>query len=286
MEPNIENKDPQEHEMWQKWEREHTRSKILGGIIIVAIGTLFLVHELGVAIPDWVYTWKTLLITLGLLIGIKSGFKNGIWFVLMAIGGIYLAADFYPQLILKQLLWPIMVILLGLFILIKPRKKYKSHNWEKWCRMQQKRHYRYARRHGRRHPHHTPHFSHFDSDFYKADAEATKEDSIELVSFMSGARKNITTKNFKGGDITVVFAGAKINMSQADFNEKAVLEMTAVFGGAQLIIPAHWEIKSEMVCVFGNVEDKREIKPVTGEPTKVLVLRGTIFMGGMEIKSF
>jgi hypothetical protein len=104
---------------------------------------------------------------------------------------------------------------------------------------------------------------------------------------MAGVKKNIISKNFKQGDVTVVFAGTELNFTQADFEEKAYLEVTAVFGGVQLILPAHWEIKSELVCVMGNVEDKRAIQPSTiNESKKILILRGTVFMGGVEIKSY
>ena len=63
--------------------------------------------------------------------------------------------------------------------------------------------------------------------------------------------------------------------------------MTNVFGGTKLILPAHWEINSELVSVMGNVEDKRPIPPTTNvDMRKVLNLRGTTFMGGIEIKSY
>jgi hypothetical protein len=65
------------------------------------------------------------------------------------------------------------------------------------------------------------------------------------------------------------------------------MELTNVFGGTKLIIPAHWEINSELVSVFGSIEDKRPIQPnTTIGDKKVLILRGTTFMGGIDIKSY
>ena len=55
----------------------------------------------------------------------------------------------------------------------------------------------------------------------------------------------------------------------------------------RLIIPANWEVHSELVSVFGNIEDKRSIQPkLNAEVEKVLVLKGNTFMGGIEIKSY
>jgi len=71
----------------------------------------------------------------------------------------------------------------------------------------------------------------------------------------------VLSKKFKGADITNVFGGAEINLSQADMESTATMELTNVFGGTKLIIPAHWEINSELVSVFGSIEDKRSIQP-------------------------
>lgn len=60
-----------------------------------------------------------------------------------------------------------------------------------------------------------------------------------------------------------------------------------MFGGTKLIVPANWEIKSEIVTVIGNMEDKRPASPKLGEGSgKVLVLTGTTVFGGIEISSY
>lgn len=117
--------------------------------------------------------------------------------------------------------------------------------------------------------------------------DSVSEDYVESTSFMGGVKKNVLSKKFKGADITNVFGGAEINLSQADMESTATMELTNVFGGTKLIIPPHWEINSELVSVFGSIEDKRPIQPNTamGE-AKILVLRGTTFFGGIDIKSY
>jgi predicted membrane protein len=74
---------------------------------------------------------------------------------------------------------------------------------------------------------------------------------------------------------------------QADIEERAKLNITLVFGGVKLIVPANWEIRSELVTIFGSVEDTRAIQPVVGqEQTKLLVLTGDTVFGGIEISSY
>jgi len=259
---------PQE-EMWKQWEREHRRGKILGGLLVLCIGSLFLARELGVVFPEWLFTWKVLLIALGVIHLIKRGFRGIGWLIPVAVGTIFLVSDLHPELVIRPLIWPILIILLGLVIIFKPRRKFRRAHWQKW----QKHHNRY-------HQHYK---------CYEGETEDTNKDSIEVVSIMSGIKKNILTKTFKTGEITVVFGGAKIDFTQADINEVATLEITQVFGGTQMIIPANWEInQAETVCVFGSVEDKRPVQVATTEEgkKKLLVLRGTILFGGLEIKSF
>lgn len=256
-----------QEEMWQHWEKEHKRGKVIGGSIVVLAGALFLAKELGANFPEWLFTWKTLLITIGLAIGVKHNFRNAKGMILIVIGGLFLLPDLFPELAIKPLLWPIMIILLGLFIIFKPHKRKKHKNWERWERK------RMARQ--------------TCQDYENIKTETNTEDVVDFTSFMGGIKKNIISKNFKRGDITVVFAGTELNFSQADFNETSELDLTTVFGGVLLIVPSNWEIKSEVVCAFGSVDDKRIVQPATSnENKKTLTLRGNVFFGGIEIKNY
>ncbi|MEO6883761.1 MAG: hypothetical protein ABI199_07030 [Bacteroidia bacterium] len=263
---NTENKN--EHtEMWQHWEKSHRRGKVFGGILFVLAGSLFFAREMGAEIPAWVFTWKALLIGLGLLSGVKSGFRNTMWLILILIGSAFIISDSYPQLMINHLIWPSALILVGLFIIFKPRRKWNKHYWK-----------------GRYRNH-----NHFDKhqDYCNYQDDDSSEDALNVTSVMSGTKKTTVSKNFKGGEITVVLSGAQIDLSQADFTGTISLEVTAVLGGVQLIIPAHWEIESRLTSVMGGVHDKRPIKTATGmEVRKTLILKGSVFMGGIEISCY
>jgi len=271
----TENKETETHdEMWRSWEKEHRRGKILGGIVLVIIGSLFLAKELGAIFPEWLFTWKVLLIAIGLFTGIKHKFRNGGWLIPIFVGSAFLMSDLYPELALRPFLWPVLIIMIGLFIIFKPHRKNKLRNWEKWQKHGYGRHDYFKQR--------------FQQDTENYETSSTNDDSIDFVSFMGGVKKNVITKKFKRGDVTVVLAGTELNLSQTDIEETASLEITAVLGGLTLIVPANWEIiKSELVCVLGGIEDKRPIQPnVTNDSKKVLILRGTAILGGIEIKSY
>jgi predicted membrane protein len=113
----------------------------------------------------------------------------------------------------------------------------------------------------------------------------TSENYIDATTVFGGLHKTIVSKDFRGGDITIFMGGAEINLSQADINGIAVLDITQVMGGTKLIVPPHWEIRSQMTSVFGNIEDKRQESKITN-PEKVLVVDGTSVFGGIEIRNY
>ncbi|MBS1636517.1 MAG: hypothetical protein JST26_11430 [Bacteroidetes bacterium] len=266
----------QQEELWRNWEKSHRRGKIFGGILIVTAGSLFLAKELGAQIPEWVFTWKMLLIAIGLLTAVKHKFLHPAWIALVMVGGAFLIGDLYPALALKHIIWPVVLIIFGLFIIFKPRRRHKPwHQWKDWHDKHQ-------------HWHKKHHHSHYGYGYNCGTETATNDEYIDSTTFMGGVKKNVTSRNFKGGDITNVFGGAEVNLSQADFEGSATLDITNVFGGTKLVIPSHWKIQSDLVSIFGSIEDKRPIQPDTAvdASSKILILRGVCFFGGVDIKSY
>lgn len=276
--------DHMEHEeMCKQIEKGHRRGKVVGGILVVIAGSLFLAKELGADIPHWIFTWKIFLIALGIITGIKHNFRNAWWFLLVAIGGIFLAVDFYPELNIKQLLWPIFIILFGIIMIFKPRRKHKYRRWGKFYEKKYGKDYvekynsYYENKYGSKVEH---------SECFAKESSST-DDYVEFTTFMGSVKKNILSKNFKGGEVSNVFGGTELNLSQADIDNTATLELDNVFGGTRLVIPANWEVHSESVSVImGTIEDKRPVQTSNLDNPKILILKGTTVMGGIEIKCY
>ncbi len=267
---NITNEnDRSDEEMWKQWDSDSRRGKVLGGIFIVAVGALFLARELGMWLPEWVFTWQMLLIAIGTFIGLKHSFRTFGWIVLVLVGIAFLIKDYMPWIQFGKFFWPIAIILVGIFMIFKPRravckgrtdwrKHYHTKEWEK----------KYESR---------P-----TSSFNSA-----ADDFLEFTAVFGGIKKNVITKTFRGGEVNAIFGGAEINLMQADFTGTIELDINCVFGGTRLIIPGNWTVKSEVAAVMGSVEDKRHMmKEVIADPDKVLILRGNAVFGGLEIQSF
>ncbi|MEO6902853.1 MAG: LiaF domain-containing protein, partial [Bacteroidia bacterium] len=207
-------------------------------------------------------SWKMLLIVIGISVGVKHQFRKISWLVLVLIGSAFLVSDIYPELYIKPMLWPILIILVGLFVIFKPQRD-KSKYIKRW------QHRKYA-----------------DAGLYTSTESPNSDETIDWFVFMGGLKKNVLSKNLKSAEINVIFGGAEVNFTQADFVDNATLEINQLFGGTKLIIPANWEIKSELVSVFGGIDDKRPIQPSTNNANKILILKGVVVFGGIDIRSY
>lgn len=258
-----------------RWERrmEHRmehhydgRSHIWTGLFLLAIGGVALARSMGAPVPNWLFSWQMLVIAIGLFIGFKKGFRDGGWFIPVIVGGFFLVNEFILQGEMRRHIWPLILIIIGVFFIFRPRNSCLSQRRKQAGGIQ--------------------------TDAATAvnepnvEASYSQDDIIDTVNIFSGSKKVILSKNFKGGDIVNIFGGSEIDFTQADMTTPAVLEVTAIFGGATLIIPSNWAIKSEAVTIFGGIGDKRKFTTLTESPAKTLVLKGTMIFGGMEIKSY
>ena len=59
------------------------------GIIIISVGGFILLDRMDIVfLPYWLFSWRTFLIALGLIIGINKRFRGVDWLVLIIIGSI------------------------------------------------------------------------------------------------------------------------------------------------------------------------------------------------------
>jgi predicted membrane protein len=239
--------------------------RIAGGLILVGAGVALFAKKSGVWFPEWIFSFEMFLVVLGAFIWARHSFRRKGGLILMFIGGFFLLDDVLPNFYIGHYFWPMVVIGIGLWVIFAPSGK----------RDQFKKSFKKGKQFGN--------FIHPDQPL---EASLDSDGIIDSTTVFGAIKKNIYSKNFKGGKADTFFGGTEINLSQADFNGTAILEITQVFGGTKLIIPPHWQVKSELVAVLGGVEDKRPIHPQQQESTKVIILRGTTIFGGIDIKSY
>src|SRR5215204_1489092 len=236
------------------------RENFIGGIILLVVGGILLARQVGVELPPWLFTWPMILIIVGIFVGIKTKFRDLGW-VFFVGGGVFFLLDKIQGIPLREYTLPIIVLGAGLLVLFGAfftRSKIEQNEDA---------------------------VTTSDDTPVQNIRHGTTEDVMEVVSIFGSTKRVVLSKAFKGGEIISIFGSSEINLTNADFSGKLVLEIVQVFGGTKLIVPPHWEIHSKTAAVFGGIEDKRTI-PVSSNPEKILVLEGTTFFGGVTIASY
>lgn len=250
----------------------HRRSKgIWGGLVLIVVGMFLFLQNLHLDLPSWIFSWQMLLIILGLIVAIKHKFRGGPWFIMMLIGGIFLSEEIiHWDFDFPRYGWPLVLVVIGVYMLTKR----PSHNRPQRYLGEDRKQWREERRR-------------WNAGSYQETVEGhNSEDFLNALAVFGGDNRIVLSKNFQGGDITSIFGGSEVNLTQADFTGTVVIDATAIFGGIELILPSNWEVKMEVNTIFGGVEDKRAIELLAPNPDKRLLIKGICVFGGIDIKSY
>jgi hypothetical protein len=251
------------------------------GLVILIIGTVWLLKTMGVLIPGWVFTWPMILIAIGVVVLVKHNFQSGGGAVLILVGSYFLLKrEFLIPVELEQYLLPVGLILLGIVIMFRRRRRYI---WEDFGDWEGKKKAVTEDFSGSQEKSWTQRFTGGGpiSGIFNDSSEF-----IKLEAVFTSVQKRVLSKNFKGGKAFALFGGMEIDLSQADLGEKPVLDVEISFSGLKLILPPHWDVQLDVTNMFAGVEDKRIYPQTTADPGKVLLIKGTVIFGGLEIKSY
>lgn len=225
-----------------------SKKSIMFGIIVILFGVALLLRNFGLLNDEQknlIFSWKTILIAIGIMNVVGKEFFSGL--MLISIGIFFHITHYYELPInIKNLFWPAVIIAVGIVILTK--------------------HFRIS--HG--------------CHFRKADEVS---EYIEDTTIFGGSNKYIKNDNFRGAKITAIFGGSKINLQQVVLApEGAIIEITIIFGGCELIVPPDWNVHLGASNIFGGTTDKRILSNI--DPSKNLYVKGSCTFGGCEIKSY
>jgi predicted membrane protein len=228
--------------------RKHNKRGLLGAFLI-AIGVLLLLGNLGYLpyeVTDVIFRWPMIFVAIGIFNLIKKEYTAAI--ITLSIGGFYLLPHLIDGLSYRDIFkfWPIFIIMIGVAFYFKRREL---------------------------------------KPMYRTSGSA--DEYIDEVDIFGGGVTQVESKNFKGGKITAIFGGGEVYMDRCQLSpEGAVLDIAMVFGGTKITVPRDWNVKTEVVSIFGGFADKRNFFSETpNDPSKTLIIKGTAVFGGGEIRS-
>lgn len=279
--------------------------RMWAGIIIVGIGSILLAGRLGFDwfFPDWIFNWHNMwpmvLIVVGLIIGGNSNFRNPASYILLGLGSFFLLKNL-TDFDIGAFIWPAVIIGIGLWLLMgkgkggpfapgpdrrrRFRERYGDYEWDKRVKDEPN---------GPANSGATA-FSEtagFDEDRSPDGADRdeasgfTSEDYLKSTAVFSDVKKIVISKRFQGGEVVNICGGTDVNLIQAEIHHPIVIDVFQLFAGMKIIVPSHWKVQSDVVSVFGEVDDKRFTQGLPYDEQKVVYIKGTSLFGGITIKN-
>lgn len=227
----------------------YTRTKaFMFALVVIGVGVALMLKNMGVMddyTRDIVFSWPMLVVAIGVMNLNKHSFWFGI--LLMLFGGFFILVNIYDlPIAFNDVFWPSLFIMFGLLMIYGSLMVYRRKNWT---------------------------------------ISNSSENLLEEISVFGGSSRIINSKSFRGGDIVCVFGGSKIDLTNADLAEGThELNFVSIFGGSSLIVPENWNVKVEVVSIFGDFKDKRS--HVATDFSKTLIVKGVAVFGGGDIKSW
>lgn len=225
---------------------------ILPGLLLAALGTIFLLDHMGVLRAEslWKY-WPLLIIAAGLIKLFNQRDRVlGIGFILV---GLLLQLHALGRVGLSwEIIWPILLIFAGLIII-----------WKKF---------------------ETPIIPGVQGSL-----SSGGRDTVNEYAMFGGVERRVTVNNFRGGNVTAVFGGVELDFRSAEIEgEEATLLVEAVFGGIEITVPERWNVSFEVQSIFAGYSDETrpQLPDPAGAPTrKTLVIHGRAVFGGISVKN-
>lgn len=220
--------------------------RLVLGLFVVLVGVLLLLDNLGVTdIEDYWRWWPMILIAVGLARAAQSGggAGRGSGLVIAAVGGLLLLDSLRVLQFDFWELWPLVVIGVGLSMI-----------WGAVVR---------SRASG-------------------TGGSSTSAASVNVLAVLGGANRGSNSQDFRGGDASAFLGACEIDLRRASMpaGGTAVIDALAFWGGIEIHVPEDWSVVLQVTPILGAVEDKTR-RPTT--PTKTLVVKGLVIMGGVEI---
>ena len=111
---------------------------------------------------------------------------------------------------------------------------------------------------------------------------STRESNFTSTAVLGSIERRNSSSAFRGAEASAFMGGVNLDFRDATMEgDEARIEVSAIMGGIELRIPRTWTVINRVTPVLGGVEDHTR----SADSNKRIVIEGTVFMGGLEIKN-
>jgi Cell wall-active antibiotics response 4TMS YvqF/Domain of unknown function (DUF5668) len=271
---------------WRHQHRGHGRGHVVAGAILLIVGLVFLLANLGVFQIEEIHRyWPVLLIVWGAakVLGFQR-FGRGrfghsaLWGgALMVLGGLLLAQNFhFLHGDTWALIWPIVLIFLGFAFLLR-QTRWQGGGLPPGVAGAMGPGPGAGPGAGPAGPGSNP----------GPDPAANRADVLEEKNVFGGINRRIESQDFQGGHLSAIFGGIELDLRKANIKrDEIVIEADAVFGGIELTVPEHWRVSVQGAGIFGGYSDETHPLPIAADEKRPhLIITGSAVFGGVSVKN-
>jgi hypothetical protein len=230
-------------------------SQVVLGLLVIGLGVLFLLDNLGILDSRHaVGFWPLAFLIGGTMVLTGNGPRSGsyIGVVLIGVGVLMILGRLGILYISWGTLWPLALIVLGGLVLYRSLGPGRVGH---------------------------PGGVSLDKD---GGVNAGADDIVDIVAVLGGFERRLTTRDFRGGEITAIMGGCMLDLRDASIVKEAVINVFTIWGGINIKVPTDWTVVLNGTPVMGGFTEKTATPP---DGSKRLVIRGYALMGGVEVRN-
>lgn len=107
--------------------------------------------------------------------------------------------------------------------------------------------------------------------------------TVSSLSLFGGREQRVTAQSFSGADLTALFGGVELDLRDAGVADPpATANVFVLFGGAEVVVPREWNVRVDVLPIFGSAEDERPRREEEHDDVD-LVVTGFVAFGGASV---
>lgn len=93
---------------------------------------------------------------------------------------------------------------------------------------------------------------------YRSRVGSSDDSYSSMFALFGGVERRNVSSRFAGADLTALFGGAELDLRDAEVGQlPARVNATALFGSVEIIVPREWNVRMDVLPIFGGASDDR-----------------------------
>ena len=108
-------------------------------------------------------------------------------------------------------------------------------------------------------------------------------ETFALVAAMDGIEFVSRSAALRSGSGTAVMGGIAIDLTEVQSADTVTLDLKAIMGGIDVLVPAHWRVEMASTSIMGGTENLTDPDTAADDAT-VLVVDARAYLGGIAVR--